>query len=63
MGDGQPFERYQCAQCGANNPPRRDYCVVCGAPELHPVPGPPLFTRRMARDLKNPRRTPPPERR
>jgi hypothetical protein len=62
VGDGQPFERYQCAKCGAHNPPRRDYCVVCGAPDLRPVPGPPLFTRRLT-DVKDPRRTPPPERR
>jgi hypothetical protein len=58
----QPFERYQCVQCGAHNPPRRDFCGVCGAPELVPVPGPPLITRRGS-DVKGPARTPPPGRR
>jgi len=41
-GDGQAFARYQCLRCGAHNPPRRDYCGVCGASELRPLPGPPL---------------------
>jgi len=57
VGDGQPFERYQCLRCGAHNPRReRPYCSVCGGRQLTPVPGPPLITRPAQR------RNPPPER-
>jgi ribosomal protein L40E len=47
VGDGQPFQRFQCSECGAHNPPRGDhpYCSVCGSTELVPVEGPPLITR------------------
>ena len=63
MGDGQPFERYRCLQCGAHNPPRdRPYCSVCGSRELALMPGPPLITRPDQR-VKDSSETPPPGRR
>jgi len=59
VGDGQPFERYQCQHCGAHNPRReRPYCSVCGSRDLVPLPGPPLITRpeQSVRDRRESRR-------
>jgi ribosomal protein L40E len=56
VGDGQPFQRYQCLQCGAHNPPRdRPYCSVCGSRELTPLAGPPLAGRPSGDGVSPPR--------